>query len=249
MRHWCLLAVLLVLALFATGAAADERILDYHSDIQILPDTSIEVHETIRVRSEGRSIRHGIFRDFPTTYTDRVGNPYRVGFELVDVRRDGQPEPYTQDGLSNGVRIKIGSASTVLPPGEYIYEITYRAQRELGFFDGFDELYWNVTGIGWIFPIDKASATVTLPRPVAADQLRLAGYTGYQASHDHNVTMTRLNDTQVSFATSVPLKSSQGLTIAIGLPKGVVNNPRQLSAERTFSRKTHPSSSRPSGWS
>lgn len=240
MRHWCLLAVLLVLALFATGAAADERILDYHSDIQILPDTSIEVHETIRVRSEGRSIRHGIFRDFPTTYTDRVGNPYRVGFELVDVRRDGQPEPYTQDGLSNGVRIKIGSASTVLPPGEYIYEITYRAQRELGFFDGFDELYWNVTGIGWIFPIDKASATVTLPRPVAADQLRLAGYTGYQASHDHNVTMTRLNDTQVSFATSVPLKSSQGLTIAIGFPKGVVNEPTAAQRRANFLAENAP---------
>ena len=80
MRHWRLLAVLSVLALFTSLAIADERILDYHSDIQVRPDSSIEVHETIRVRSEGRSIRHGIFRDFPTTYTDKVGSRYRVGF-------------------------------------------------------------------------------------------------------------------------------------------------------------------------
>ena len=164
------------------------------------------------------------------------------------MRRDGQPEPYTQDSLSNGVRIKIGSASTELPPGEYTYEITYRAQRELGFFNGFDELYWNVTGNGWIFPIDNASATVTLPQPVAADQLRLAGYTGYQASRDHDLTMTRLNDTQVLFATTVPLLSHQGLTIAVGFPKGVVANPRRRSAEQISSRKTQPSPLRSSDW-
>lgn len=225
MRHWRLLAVLSLLAVFVTVASADERILDYHSDIRVQPNRVLEVHETIHVRSEGRSIRHGIFRDFPTTYTDRVGNRYSVGFELVEVRRDGQPESYTQADLSNGVRIKIGSASTVLPPGEYTYEISYRAQRELGFFNGYDELYWNVTGIGWIFPIENASATVTLPKPVAANQLRLAGYTGYQASHDHNLTITRLNDSEILFATTVPLEAGQGLTIAVGFPKGVVDEP------------------------
>lgn len=225
MRHWPLPTVLLVLLCFVPGATAAERILNYHSDIQVLPNTSIEVHETIRVHSEGEAIRHGIFRDFPTSYTDRVGNPYKVGFELVDVRRDGQAEPHTLESLSNGVRIRIGSASSELLPGDYTYEITYRAQRELGFFKDYDELYWNVTGIRWLFPIDQASATVTLPRPVNADQLRLAGYTGYQASHDHNLTMTRLNDTQILFATTVPLLRGQGLSIAVGFPKGVVDEP------------------------
>ncbi len=234
MRHWRLLTVLLVLALFTSVATAAERILDYHSDIQVLPNSSIEVHETIRVRSEGRSIRHGIFRDFPTTYTDRVGNPYNVGFAIVDVRRDGQPESYTQDSLSNGVRIKIGSASTMLAPGEHTYEITYRAGREMGFFKDFDELYWNVTGEGWGFPIDRASATVTLPKPVAADQLRLAGYTGYGGSRDHNLTITRLNDTQIQFAATVPLLEGQGLTIAVGFPKGVVNEPTAAQLRAQF---------------
>jgi uncharacterized membrane protein YgcG len=234
MRHWRLPTVLLVLALFTSVATAAERILDYHSDIQVLPNSSVEVHETIRVSSEGRAIQHGIFRDIPTSYTDRAGNRYRVGFELVDVRLDREATAYTQLEINNGVRIKIGSASTALPPGEYTYEITYRAQRELGFFKGFDELYWNVTGVGWGFPIDQASATVTLPKPVAADKLRLAGYTGYEGSHDHNLTFTRLNDTQILFATTVPLLAGQGLTIAVGFPKGAVAEPTAAQLRAQF---------------
>ena len=158
MCHRRLPAVLLLLALLGLPAFATERILDFRSDIQVQPDSSLVVHETIRVLSEGRSIRHGIFREFPTTYMDKAGNRYIVGFDLVDVRRDGQTETYMQQPMSNGVRIRIGNSSTELAPGEYTYELTYRAKRELGYFAGFDELYWNVTGIGWLFPIDKASA-------------------------------------------------------------------------------------------
>jgi uncharacterized membrane protein YgcG len=225
MRRERLPEVLLLMALLSLPALATERILDFQSDIQVQADSSLVVHETIRVLSEGRSIRHGIFREFPTTYMDKAGNRYIVGFDLVDVRRDGQTETYMQQPMSNGVRIRIGNSSTELAPGEYTYELTYRAKRELGYFAGFDELYWNVTGIGWLFPIDKASATVTLPKPVPADQLRLAGYTGYQASHDQNLSITRINETQILFVTTVPLVRGQGLTIAVGFPKGIVAEP------------------------
>jgi uncharacterized membrane protein YgcG len=234
MRHWRLPTVLLVLALFASGASATERILDFHSDIQILPDTTIEVHESIRLLGEGHAIQHGIYRDIPTTYKDRAGNAYRVAFEVVDVRRDGESTAYTQNESGNGIRIKIGSAATMLAPGEHTYEITYRAGREMGFFKDYDELYWNVTGEGWGFPMDQASATVTLPKPVAADKLRLAGYTGYQGSRDHNLTITRLSDTQIQFATTVPLLKGQGLTIAVGFPKGVVNEPTAAQLRAQF---------------
>ncbi len=225
MRHRRLPLVLFVLALFGLPAFAAERVLDFRSDIQVQPDSSLVVHETIRVVSERRSIRHGIFREFPTTYLDKHGNRVTVGFELIDVRRDGQTETYMQQPMSNGVRIRIGNSSTVLAPGEYTYEITYKANRELGYFADFDELYWNVTGLGWLFPIDQASATVTLPKAVPADQLRLAGYTGYQASQEHNLIITRDSDTQISFVTTAPLSRGQGLTIAVGFPKGVVAAP------------------------
>ncbi|MBA3487357.1 MAG: hypothetical protein H0T88_09255 [Lysobacter sp.] len=51
------------------------------------------VVEQIRVRAEGASIRRGIYRDFPTRYHDHRGNRVVVGFDVVEVRRNGEPEP------------------------------------------------------------------------------------------------------------------------------------------------------------
>ena len=76
----------------AQAAVSSERILDFQSDIRVQPDASLLVRETIRVRSAGAQIRHGIYRDFPTHYKDRLGNRYIVDFKVVEVSRDGQPE-------------------------------------------------------------------------------------------------------------------------------------------------------------
>ncbi len=54
--------------------------------------------------AEGREIRRGILRDFPTTYTAKDGRRVRVGFTVLSVTRDGQPEKFTNEALSNGVR-------------------------------------------------------------------------------------------------------------------------------------------------
>ena len=47
-------------------ALADERILDYRSDIRIDANGELTVTEMLRVRAEGRDIQRGIYRDFPT---------------------------------------------------------------------------------------------------------------------------------------------------------------------------------------
>ena len=87
--------VLFWLALFVPlvfSAMADERILDYQSDIEVFVDGSMQVTETIHVRAEQKEIKRGIYRDFPTDYKDRFGNRYRVGFEVLEAQRDGRPE-------------------------------------------------------------------------------------------------------------------------------------------------------------
>ncbi len=77
--------------------------------------------------------------------------------------RDGQDEPWRTEPFGNGVRVYLGSASVMLPHGEHTYELVYRTDRQMGFFADHDELYWNVTGNGWDFPIDRATARVVLP--------------------------------------------------------------------------------------
>src|SRR3954451_8504707 len=66
-------ALALLIALVAAPAAAEERITSFDDTVTVRPDASLEVVEDIAVTVEGRQISHGILRDFPTTYTDRLG--------------------------------------------------------------------------------------------------------------------------------------------------------------------------------
>ncbi len=230
------LVIVVLLLVLATSAAAEERILSYHADITVQEDASLTVTETIRVRAEGRNIRRGIYRDFPTRYRDRRNNRYRVEFTVLDVERDGQSEAWHTEGLSNGVRVYAGSANRLIEPGEHEYRIRYRTTRQLGFFEDFDELYWNVTGVGWMFPIDQAGATVRLPAPVSQGDLRLAFYTGPQGSTAGDAEAWLASGDTVHFRTTAPLGPREGLTIAVGWPKGIVAAPSDTQRTAWFLR-------------
>ena len=213
--------------LLTLAAHAEERILAYHADIVIAADATMTVTETIRVRAEGAAIRRGIYRDFPIRYTDRLGNAYQVGFEVLDVERDGVAEPWHSETMSNGERVYIGSADRTLDPGEYTYRLRYRSNRQLGFFETHDELYWNVTGNGWGFPIDRASALVSLPAEPGAGSLNMSGYTGPFGATGRDFRATvgaaggRIETTRV-------LEAGEGLTLVLSWPKGLVREPSAL---------------------
>lgn len=225
-RHWPRTGWLAILLVWLPAlSAADERILAYEVDIAIHGDGSLEVAETIRVRSEGQNIRQGIYRDFPLDYRDRAGNRYRVGFDLLEVRRNGRPEPYHTERRRNGQRIYIGRKGDFLTPGTHEYLLRYRTTRQLGFFDGYDELYWNVTGTAWAFPIDRVAAQVRLPAAVTEDALRLAFYTGAQGATGQDASVHLKSDATVEFATTRGLNPNEGLTIAVGWPAGHVARP------------------------
>ena len=128
-----------------------ERISSFDSRIAVNADGTLNVRETITVLAQGRKIRHGIYRDFPTKYKDALGNQYDVAFSVIGLERDGSPEPYHTQPLNNGVRTYFGDPKQMLAPGEYTYVFDYSVTRELGFFSDHDELYWNVTGNGWDF--------------------------------------------------------------------------------------------------
>lgn len=217
---------LLLLLFFASTAPADERILAYDSNIKVHPDASMTVIETIRVRAEGKQIKRGIYRDFATDYKDRLGNRYQVEFEILSARKDGQPEPFDTRRLKSGVRTYIGANNVLLRPGEYTYTLAYRTTRQLGFFDDHDELYWNVTGNGWAFPIDYASASVTLPASIPGSEISIEGYTGRYGAKGQDYE-ARINDEGVAqFETTRTLARNEGLTIVVTWPKGYVTAPR-----------------------
>lgn len=209
------------------GAAAEEVIRSYHADVEVAADATLTVTETITVNAEGNEIRRGIFRDFPLYAVDGAGRRTKVDFELLSVERDGEPEANHTETISGGIRIYAGSADVFLSPGEYTYRFTYRTGRQIRYFEDHDELYWNVTGNGWQFPIEEASATVSLPD--GAKPTKTAVYTGPQGSTESNARAVP-GSGGLQFETTRPLGPQEGLTIVLGFPKGLVAAP---TAEQT----------------
>jgi len=207
-----------------TVDAQSEGIRDFHSDIRLLDDGTLLVKETITVLSARSQIRHGIYRDFPTRYKDRLGNNYVVGFQLNGARRDGSAEISRVEDYFNGKRIYLGDRNSMVSKGEHTYEISYTTNRQLGFFQDHDQLYWNVTGNGWSFPIDRASATVSLPAAMTHTEVTLDGFTGLPGSFGKNLTWTA-QDGQFQFETTSALGPKEGLSIVLSWQKGLIAPP------------------------
>ncbi len=209
--------------------AQTEKILDFHSDITLEEDSSLQVTETITVIAAGNQIRHGIYREFPTRYRDTFNNRYVVGFQMLSATRDSANESFRVEDDANGKRIYLGDAGAMVPRGRHVYTISYTTNRQLGFFKDREELFWNVTGNGWAFPIDHASATVHLPATIPSDQVKLFGYTGPQGSFASQLNITT-EDSAFQFSATRRLGPHEGLSILLKWPKGFFVEP-------TFSQK------------
>lgn len=211
-----------VLLLGVHPAQADERILSFDSTLQVEADGTFLVTEIIRVRAEGDQIRRGLFRDFPMLARNDRGT-YRVGFELVSLTRDGQPEPSRIEEVAKALRIYMGNPETILSPGEHVYRLTYRSDRQLRFFDDHDEVYWNATGTEWLFPIDEVTVTVHLPK--GAQMGQLAAFTGAFGATESDARFEQTDAQTAVFQTTRPLAPREGITVAVSFAKGVVPEP------------------------
>ena len=211
--------------------AAEERILEFRSDVVVEPSGALIVTETITVMATGREIKRGIIRDFPTSYEGRYGQRVNVGFEVLEVRRGGSPEPFGTERHGNGVRVYIGHKDVFIPHGEHVYTLVYRTDRQLGFFEDFDELYWNVTGSDWSFPIERALATVTLPE--GAEVRNWSAYTCRAGERGRDFeTAYEPSGAAIALATTRRLEPGEGFTIAIAFPTGFVAVPKEIAELR-----------------
>lgn len=216
-------ALLLVLLAPPTTAWAAEEILSFDVTVDVRPDAALIVTERITVRAEGRQIKRGIYRDFPLTFRRADGGSGRVGFEVLQVLRDGKPEPWFTRNVSQFKRIYIGRKDVFLKPGVYTYALTYRTTRQIRYFQDYDELYWNVTGNFWAFPILKARVTVKLPDKAPIRQA--AVYTGRHGETGKQARITTRQPGLFVAETTAPLPPKHGFTIAVAFPKGIVAPP------------------------
>lgn len=227
-------------ALFLSGATqAAEVIHRFHADITVKDDGALTVRETIEVQAEHSQIKRGIYRDFPTRYKDRWGHSVRVGFRVVGVERDGRPEPWHTAEHDNGTRIYAGDKNAYVAKGPHAYTFIYETTRQVGFFADHDELYWNVTGNGWDFPIEKAEAAVRLPAGVPVGAVRLEGYTGPAGAKGQDF-QSRTDGGIFRFAATRALAANEGLTIVASWPKGFIRPPTREEKVRDFLAANRP---------
>src|SRR3954462_4888692 len=121
-----LFAVLMLAAAFTpalvTPSLAEERIERFVSDVAVERNGDLVVTETIQLWAEGHQIKRGFLRDFPTIYHRADGSRVEVRFDVQSVIRDNQYDPFTTERMSNGVRVRIGSADRMLETGSHRYE-------------------------------------------------------------------------------------------------------------------------------
>ena len=213
------------------GLRAEEYFDRYNSDIAVSKNGKLTVTETIRVYAEGNQIRRGIYRDFPLTFVDDTGTEREVGFKILSVERDGRPEPHRTENIRRGIRIYFGSADVLLDPGFHEYRLTYETSRQIRFFDTHDELFWNVTGTEWAFPIYRATATVTLPEGVRAEELTF--FTGPFGAKGKDARAQNLGN-RATFETTRELQPNEGLTIGVKMPVGSIDKPTAAEERALF---------------
>jgi len=209
----------------ASGASAqDFTINEFVSSITIKEDSSITVRETLAV--EFHRPRHGIYRDIPYRYQDSYGSSIQTPIDIISVT-DGSDRKvtYRVSRAGNIIRVRIGDAEQYIS-GLQKYEITYRVQNAVLFFDDHDELYWNVTGNDWNALIKKATSRVSLEGR-KTKQHWASCYTGRKGSRESACRYIP-GDNFIEFLSQTGFMPGEGFTIAYGWDKGIVSPPSSI---------------------
>jgi uncharacterized protein (TIGR04222 family) len=214
-----LAAFVVILAFPAVAAARSFAIERFAVDLDVQPDGSLAVQETLTVTFRGA--HNGLYRTIPVRY---VRQGLEFALRLDDVRAlDQAHQPLRTEVTYPGSYVRIKAWVPGAVDATRTVRFLYHVRRGLLTFDDHDELYWNVTGNEWEVPIQEATATVTLPPGLPASGVQVTAYTGPRgvAGTDYE----KVVDAAVRFRTTRPLRPREGLTIVVGWPPGVVARP------------------------
>ncbi|MFA5620365.1 MAG: DUF2207 domain-containing protein [Weeksellaceae bacterium] len=198
-----------------------ERIIHFHADITVDVNASVEVTEKIKVHAKGYRINHGIFRALPK-WRDLNNKQQFVNYKILSVKKNGAKEKYHTKSEGGFLMIYMGDGNITLSPGDYEYELTYTADNQIGFFNDYDELYWNINGTQWEFSTENVSATVVLPEH--SKILQHSCFSGGYGSSSRDCVFNILSENTIEWQAK-DLNPGEGLTIAVGFGKDVIAPP------------------------
>lgn len=131
-------------------------------------DGVLTVQETIVLRFGSGSGRHGLERSWVTREPYDSANDARYRIEDIRVTSPSPGVSTSEDltelgsGRQRQLQLRVGDPNTTISAPTATYVLSYRVIGALRTFQGYDELYWDVTGTG--FPtVAAASVSVTVP--------------------------------------------------------------------------------------
>jgi len=158
------------------AAATGDQIDSYTIDYDVQTSGLVKVKETIVYRFGPNAGRHGIERTFVTrepygsTDQDAV---YKVEHITVD-SPDGAPTQFSsrtdsaKGGREEQLRLRIGDPDRTISSPTATYVISYDLTGAMRTFSGYDEFFWDATGLDWTAAIKSVKITASVPEGAQA---------------------------------------------------------------------------------
>jgi uncharacterized membrane protein len=236
--HFALIAVIGIIALLAgvaTAQAKELRIENFDAHIDVARNGTIDVIETIRTHFIGGPW-HGLYRSIPVEYVTPQGLNYTLFLDVKQVTDgNGHHLKFDSSRVRHYRKLKI-----YIPDADNSVQtiaIQYTISDAIKFFEDHDELYWNVTGDEWDVPIQSAHAKIILPS--GASDIRATAFTGVYGSRAKDAEIDVAGN-GVEVQTTLPLPYHAGLTVAVAIDKGAIQEPTAADEFLRFLRSNWP---------
>lgn len=219
--------------LFATAAPAQTRSLEVQrleAELLVRRDGTLLVTERLSAVFQGAW--NGLVRSLPVQYPGPGQFNYSLQVRVLGAE-DEQGHPMRTELNRRGgmleVRIHVpGAVDTART-----VTLRYRVTNALRFFDGYDELYWNVTPNEGELAVPNGGARVYLPPAVRG--LRVNAWEGPFGARER-ADFDTVGANYVTVRNARPLGLHEGLTVDVAWDPGVVARPGPLTLAIRFLR-------------
>ncbi len=194
-----------------SSTLALESITLFQSYIVFNQDTTLSIVETINYQTDVS--HHGIYRYIPI----KVGDNYSIrSTDVTDVQItdvDSQKIPFTRSYSGGNVTFKIGDPDRTFV-GKQTYVISYTIANIFKSYSDHDEIYLDITGEGWDFPIHQTQTTFVSK---FADITDLDCFSGEYGGNDSLCLSYQDSDSQASFNYPEVVNRGDNVTILVAL--------------------------------
>jgi uncharacterized membrane protein len=235
LKHFLLLSFIfsLILPFYVFAQENRSYLIDsFYAKLKVNTDTTIDISENIGYLFNGtynkgwRSISHKNISAITDISVIDKDSGQKLEYtknrlEKTDPNSWGKFTYRNEDGRTN---IEWYYSAT---NERRLWEINYKVHGLIGFFDTFDEVYWNLF-TEYEVPITNIYGSVELPQNVDIENTRSKIYRTYPDRDEADYQFGRKNydgedvGNVFTFATSNALPQ-ESVTLALGFPKGIVD--------------------------